>query len=605
MSWFGNLVNAYDRVSDRAGVADTDGHVLLPLYHMMANTDICITLNENGEFLRAEESPLSIPIPCTESSSTRTGGAVPHPLHEQLVYLAIDVEKRNSYISLLQSWRGNHPKVKAVYEYIQANTVFDDLKSSNIVLDDKSGKFLARFRVEIINDKYPNLWEDLSVSRAWQEHVVSANISEETLCYIQGTAAPYTVKHPKGTNMNTYGAKLVSCNDETNYTYKGRFKKPEHANAISVEASQKAHAMLKYLVAKHGHKCDTQAIVAWAIDDVTPQLNPFSSTDSLMFGIDSYITEQPENDTEIEAAGNLYTDYSANLRQALLGKGSAKNLEKNDRRVAVMAMDAATTGRMGITFYQDMDENDYITRIIRWHETCSWRFRYKGWYTDAAPSANRIIAVVFGEPKGKNYYKIQKQAREQLLYNIVCGQPLDRSWISAAVTRVSQPLAYDSLYSYQSKERWITRGTWEHALGVTCAIVRKHYQKEGFTLALDKTNADRSYLFGRLLAIADKIESHARYQQGASDTEKRPTNAIRYMSAFSTKPLRTWKLIFNQLNPYIQRLNGAGWYQQQIDEVMSLFTPDGFNDAQLDGKYLLGYSLQRLSFKKDNQEDEK
>lgn len=123
-------------------------------------------------------------------------------------------------------------------------------------------------------------------------------------------------------------------------------------------------------------------------------------------------------------------------------------------------------------------------------------------------------------------------------------------------------------------------------------------------MELDKSNTDRSYLFGRLLAIADKIESHARYLQGANDTEKRPTNAVRYMSAFSTKPLRTWKVVYGQLNPYIQRLNGADWYQQQIDEVMALFAPDALTDAPLDGKYLLGYSLQRLAFKKDKQEDE-
>lgn len=103
MSWFGNLVNAYDRVADRAGVADADGHVLLPLYHMMANTDVCITLDGNGKFLRSASEPLSIPIPCSEDSSTRTGGAVPHPLHEQLIYLVLDEIKHGAYLSFLRA----------------------------------------------------------------------------------------------------------------------------------------------------------------------------------------------------------------------------------------------------------------------------------------------------------------------------------------------------------------------------------------------------------------------------------------------------------------------------------------------------------------------
>jgi CRISPR-associated protein Csd1 len=76
------------------------------------------------------------------------------------------------------------------------------------------------------------------------------------------------------------------------------------------------------------------------------------------------------------------------------------------------------------------------------------------------------------------------------------------------------------------------------------------------------------------------------------------------MSAFASKPLRTWTQIYNQLNPYIQRLNGAEWYQQQIDEVMSLFTSNELNDKALGGKYLLGYSLQRRALTNKNRKDE-
>ena len=105
-----------------------------------------------------------------------------------------------------------------------------------------------------------------------------------------------------------------------------------------------------------------------------------------------------------------------------------------------------------------------------------------------------------------------------------------------------------------------------------------------------------------MLAIADKIESHARYlQDKKSDIEKRPTNAVRYMSAFATKPFRTWEVIYRQLNPYIQRLNGAEWYQRELDEIMSLFTEGQYeNNKPLNGKYLMGYSLQRRALK--NQE---
>jgi len=407
------------------------------------------------------------------------------------------------------------------------------------------------------------------------------------------------VQFPWNVNSYTYRAPLISSKEEGYYKYTGRFATSTQAHSICKDVSQKAHAMLKYLIAAHSYRCHTQAVIAWAIDNGESQIDPFASTNSL-YGA----AVKDENVSLQEAQGELATDYTKKLRVALAGMGEAKILESNARRIAVMAVDVAV-GRMGITFYQDLSQNDYIKRILAWHESCKWWFRYDGQDSKSAPSANRIIAAVYGEPKGEGYKKIQKQARERLLHHIVCGQPLDRGWVSAAVSRVSQPLAFDKLYATREKDGWNSKGAWDHALSVTCAIVRKYHaqKKEEFNLELDNTCTDRGYLFGRLLAIADRLESHARYlQDKTSSTEKRPTNAVRYMSAFSSKPLRTWALIFNQLNPYIQRLNGAEWYQQQIDEIMSLFQMNELDDRPLDGKYLLGYSLQRRALNKKREE---
>jgi CRISPR-associated protein Csd1 len=103
------------------------------------------------------------------------------------------------------------------------------------------------------------------------------------------------------------------------------------------------------------------------------------------------------------------------------------------------------------------------------------------------------------------------------------------------------------------------------------------------------------------------LESHARYlQTGKGETEKRPTNAVRYMQRFAVKPYSTWPQIYALLNPYIQTLNGAEGYQRKIDDIMALLSEcEGWaSDKPLGGKYLMGYSLQRiaLSSKKDSDE---
>lgn len=601
MSWFSNLVTAYERVEDIVGVADANGNVLLPPNHMAKNSGICIVLDGEGRFLRAEESAQNILIPRTDRSEfSRTSIAIaPHPLHEELGYLALKPEHRKQYLQLISSWSARHPKVSAVHRYIEGGTICSDLQQSGIDTDTENAKKLfVRFRVEIPGDLTPNLWEDVSVSNVWQAFCGESQGNGETLCYATGISAHPAKMHPKGINPITGSAKLISCNDETNYTYRGRFTKSHQANAVSASASHKAHAMLRYLIATQGHKCDTQAVVAFSVNDASAQANLFADT----YGLYESLVKT-DSERHIDAQGQLDADYAESLRNALTGMGKTELLQNQQRTstVAVMAVDAATTGRMGITFYQQLPENEYIERVLAWHESCRWWFRYKGQNILTAPAANRIIAAVYGEARGEGYAKIQKQARERLLANIVCNVPMDFGWVRAAVARVSQP------FSFTKRDGGWDKYGWDNALSVTCAITRHYYQqkKEDIPLELDKTCSDRNYLFGRLLAIAGKLESHARYvQTGGNDTEKRPTNAVRYMSAFAAKPLRTWKLLVDQLNPYMQRLNGAEWYQQQIDDILALFGPDDFTDQPLNGKYLLGYSLQRKALRKDTHNKE-
>lgn len=162
-------------------------------------------------------------------------------------------------------------------------------------------------------------------------------------------------------------------------------------------------------------------------------------------------------------------------------------------------------------------------------------------------------------------------------------------------------------FSYNNKDGGWDKAAWMDAINTACAIAKKYCtdNKEVILLELENKRTDRDYLYGRLLAIADRIEGHARILQiGKDDTDKRATNAVRYMSAFSAKPFRTWTLIYKQLNPYINKLDGANYYQHQIDEIMSLFNSGEFeSDKPLNGKYLLGYSLQRRAlYQKNNTE---
>lgn len=120
-------------------------------------------------------------------------------------------------------------------------------------------------------------------------------------------------------------------------------------------------------------------------------------------------------------------------------------------------------------------------------------------------------------------------------------------------------------------------------------------------MALDPNRKTRDYLYGRLLAIADRLEGHALYKAG----EKRDTNAARYMQQFADRPNKTWRQIYLSLSPYMARLGGAKYYKDMMDEVMCKFDSieDFTIDRPLSGEFLLGYHCQRaILWKKKGEE---
>jgi CRISPR-associated protein Csd1 len=162
--------------------------------------------------------------------------------------------------------------------------------------------------------------------------------------------------------------------------------------------------------------------------------------------------------------------------------------------------------------------------------------------------------------------------------------------------------------AYASDAQWL----WEKNLGIACALYKGYYarhpnltQRRHYAMALEESNNSRDYLFGRLLAIAERIEDIA---LSVSD-ENRPTTAARLMQRFADRPYETWRTIELALQPYIQRLrtSRAGFLSNQLEEmdsVLSLFQHDNFMRKEpLSGEFLLGYHCQRQKIRADAAEN--
>ena len=260
---------------------------------------------------------------------------------------------------------------------------------------------------------------------------------------------------------------------------------------------------------------------------------------------------------------------------------------------------------MAVTYYHETIPDDYIDALECWYQQFSWYATYKDNNTNErkltikAPIPKLIAQVAYGSRVSD---ALKKQVVSQVLPCIVEGEARRFPWqlVDLCIKRACNPLAL---------EHW----EWEQALGIACALYRGYHlrqsddEKRSYTVALQTDYNSRDYLYGRLLAVAEDIESLALYIAG----EKRNTTAQRYMQQFANRPFTTWRNIELALKPYENRLksNRAGYLanmQDLLDQIMSRFDVEDFNsDAALSGEFLLGYHSQKMQIKLDKQQSKK
>ena len=644
MSYVNELIDLYNKNQDKIGVIEYRGdipYVLLPPFHTTVTAQITVTIDQNGNFMRAElvaqDDKMTI-IPVTEKSGSRTAGKEPHPLCDNLRYLAGDYKDyykddgvcNELYMSQIEKWEKStysHEKVKAIYLYLKKATLIKDLVEQKIIklndnnqIDNKENmegivqtkafvRFIIRSTGENLHREIPDeCWKDRTLQDCYIKYVRSQE-REKGMCYLTGNMESISYLHSKKIRNEGDGAKLISANDSQNFTYRGRFANREEAVAVGSETSQIVHNTLKWIIRKQGAFFDTMTIVTWESDQLSmPKWN--MDTESI---ITEYENEQEENDwdswdddwSEEEEVSDGNPITAEKFYKALNGYGKKVD---NTSNMILLAFDAATPGRLAMIENVTLDTARYLKNIEKWHNDCNWihekwkdgkRIQFWGMV-----GVRDIADILFGiENKGKlsivdgNGKKLYAEVAKRLLPCIWYGSNIPYDYVNLAVVKASNPLTY--------KER----KNWERVLTLACSMVKKNEKdrnKEEWNVALDKSAKDRSYLYGRLLAVADRIE----YMTYDAKDNGRITNAKRYMSTFSQRPYETWKVIEENIQPYLAKLDVVKrkYYENLLSEICNLFDIDKFKEnKKLDGLYLLGFHSQEydLRFKKENSEEKK
>lgn len=604
MGLFEKAIETYDAHASLVGKV-IEGHLMLaPISHIVTRADLEITLDTAGKFIAArkvDKKEPKIPIPVTERSTARSGKTPPaHPLCDQLSYIAAyDKSRHESYVTQLEEWAvstHSHPMLKPILAYVKGGTILFDLSNGGQIELDKDGipkneKLMVCWRVKGFGTPDDGCWQQPSLIQAFQEWYAEKQSGRlPALCMITGA---YDIpvppgQQPKALHPGNGSAKLISSNDNTGFTYRGRFIDPDQAVTVSYVASQKAHNALRWLIAEQGVRAayGTRIFLCWNPGGVgvLRVTDPFT-------GIYGEVVLQP-------------SDYRWELQRTLEGWRSL--LPERDGQVVIAALDltSANTGRLSVTYYNELMGSDFLQRLHDWDQYCCWYFGWDKHHSNAgirSPKLEQIVTYAYGSPrreKGTIRMDVDDRVLGQQMQRLVACRVDQRHMPLDVVRTLVQRASSPQCYSDPKNQNRL----WEDILATACAVIQKYRHdvyKEECLMDLNYETMGRDALYGCLLALLEKAE-----RDTYKEKETREPNAIRYMSAFCRRPLTVSAQIFEKLNvAYLPKLTPGlrQFYRRKIEDVMSKIqqrneengVPESQWNAQLGGLYLVGYSLQR------------
>ena len=458
-------VETYERHIDLVGVYQEGTSVWAPISHAVKKADLEITITAHGDFFDANDGCKgeSIIIPVSVESAGRSGKAIaPHPLCDQLCYISPPfADKYAAYLENLTKWTNSeytHPKLHPILTYIQNGTILNDLEHLGIIklnakgipADEKKSKLLVRWRVLGLDDgQSENCWMDETLFSSYEQYYWS-KLGKSAFCSVFGDERLVAKQHPKGIVPLVANAKLISSNDDKGFTYRGRFAEESQALTVSYEASQKAHNALRWLV-------DNQSVRA-------------------IFGGRTFLCWNPQGKKVIQPHLPFMpppkpifkpSDYRDELKKALDGKKA--ELKLNDG-VVLAAFDAATTGRLSVTYYNELMGHDFLQRLHDWDATCCWPHRCRG---ISSPELSQIVHYAYGTQRmEKDHVKmiaeerILAQQMQRLISCRVDKTPIDVDILKSLVERASNLDIYKTREDSKEDVR-------ENLLFITCAVIRK------------------------------------------------------------------------------------------------------------------------------------
>lgn len=629
MDFFTSLLKAYEKAEEIGLVDQQKGDndpVLLPLYHdnkHVKNSDIYIEvlLDKEGNFYKARKLDIgeNVIFPVTYESSNRTSTKIaPHPIVDSWYYVMhseIMQKKHQKYLENLDNWirQTTDNRVETFLKIIkhfvekpesvdlvltsafgpdcqvQRECVCEDgkIQEGSLIHGEKKKKIaLKDIKLSFTIVRFEG-FKNVSVSNFKELHldfiklVQTNNLIDQGMCNISGQEDRIVLHHrsPKGEFKN---AKLISQNNKIAYIG-DRFPTKESNNdivKIGYETSEKIHLMIKYLLENNNSRTwigSSQCLINWFSDDLT-------------------------NESQLDIVEPVFEDDEENMRfvkpneeSKLIGSSCIKGqkLFSDDASYCVAILHKTSDGRIAIKYFRQLQVSQLLNNLEKWQENYSWEARDKsGDYKLKTPTFYDIILAAYGIDRGRflelDNDSFRSDQYQQLVTALIDGRPLSNSIVKKLESNIKQRQKYPDC--------------WGQVQQVSLAILHKQYGRE-FTPMLDHEETERSYLFGRLLAIYELIEKVHNSSKNSKFDKKdvRVTNAERFWTAYSNQPATIMKVLDGKVRYCVDYLktNEAGYWKKLDNEmqvIIQLLSPimmDKSINQPLDYKFIFGYYAEK------------
>ncbi len=390
----------------------------------------------------------------------------------------------------------------------------------------------------------------------------------------------------------------------------GRFKDKTDIVQIGFDASQRIHLMLKFLLNNpnnHWQLGKDLFLVNWFSNDIQNEQEFFPTMESPSL----WFSKADEEKDDVESLGGA---ASKNLNQHMLGKKSGSDFSS----YYVMVVEKVNDGRVAIKYFRALSKSDLEQNVNHWYESFNWLFYEKGYgEIKSSPSLFALITALLGDENDEGLIRINGKQNEKIRWNWMIDL------LPCVLERKPLPQALARLAFANGKKRLSYKQSWDYELNVVLSTLAKYnkdsgtYQMEDEKYMLDPNYSNRSYLYGRILAIYDRAEADFLYYSnlGKDDDSyaKATTNAQRLWTAYAAAPSSTAVILRGKVQLYLNKLRAlnpkrAEWLDKELEDVYALLEGVKNNESNLnkplDEEYLFGYYSQKRSlYPKKKSED--